>query len=181
MTDSGRPPVVAHIIQRLAVGGLENGLVNLINHMPEDRYRHVIVCLADATDYSRWIRKKDVAVFALDQRQGHDFGVHRRLLKLLRRLRPAIVHTRNLAALEFQAIAALAGVPGRVHGEHGRDMYDLDGTNLKYNLLRKAVRPLVQRYTAVSVDLAQWLIDRIGIRPERGTQIYNGVDAEKFH
>ena len=52
MTDSGRPPVVAHIIQRLAVGGLENGLVNLINHMPEDRYRHVIVCLADATDYS---------------------------------------------------------------------------------------------------------------------------------
>jgi sugar transferase (PEP-CTERM/EpsH1 system associated) len=177
---NSRPPLIAHVIQRLATGGLENGLVNLINHMPEDRYRHAIICLADTTDYSRRIRKKDVAVFALDQRQGHDFGVHRRLLKLLRRLRPAVVHTRNLAALEFQVIAALAGVPGRVHGEHGRDMYDLDGTNRKYNLLRKIVRPFVQHYTAVSVDLAQWLIDRIGIRPERVTQIYTGVDAEKF-
>ena len=102
MTDSGRPPVVAHIIQRLAVGGLENGLVNLINHMPEDRYRHVIVCLADATDYSRRITRKNVSVIALHQRQGQDFATHWRLLKLLQRLRPAIVHTRNLAALKFQ-------------------------------------------------------------------------------
>jgi sugar transferase (PEP-CTERM/EpsH1 system associated) len=178
--ESHHPPLVAHVIQRLAVGGLENGVVNLINHMPEDRYRHAVICLAGTTDYSRRIKKKNVPVIALDQRQGHDFGVHRRLLKLLRRLRPAIVHTRNLAALEFQAIATLAGVPGRVHGEHGRDMYDLNGTSRKYNLLRKAVRPFVQRYTAVSVDLAEWLIDSIGIRPDRVTQIYNGVDAEKF-
>jgi sugar transferase (PEP-CTERM/EpsH1 system associated) len=176
----GQPPLVAHVIQRLAVGGLENGLVNLINHMPEDRYRHVIVCLADTTDYARRIMRKNISVFALHQRPGHDFAVHWRLLKLLRRLRPDIVHTRNLAALEFQAIAALAGVRGRVHGEHGRDMHDLDGKNLKYNLLRKTIRPFVQYYTAVSVDLAQWLIDTIGIRPDRVTQIYNGVDTEKF-
>ncbi len=174
------PPLIAHVIQRLAVGGLENGVVNLINHMPEDRYRHAVICLADATDFSLRIKNKGVAVLALGQRRGHDFGVHRRLLKLLRRLRPAIVHTRNLTALEFQAVAALAGVPGRVHGEHGRDMYDLDGANTKYNLFRKTLRPFVQHYTAVSVDLAQWLVDTIGVRPERVTQIYNGVDADRF-
>jgi sugar transferase (PEP-CTERM/EpsH1 system associated) len=173
-------PLIAHVIQRLAVGGLENGLINLINHMPESRYRHAIICLADTTDYSRRIKKKNVAVYALDQGPGHDFGVHWRLLKLLLRLRPAIVHTRNLAALEFQAIAALAGVPGRVHGEHGRDMYDLDGTNRKYNLLRKTIRPFVQHYIAVSVDLAQWLVGTIGASGDRVTQIYNGVDVEKF-
>ena len=178
--ESGNPPLVAHVIQRLAVGGLENGLINLINHMPEDRYRHVIVCLADTTDYSRRITRKDISVIALHQRQGHDFGVHWRLLKLLLRLRPAIVHTRNLAALEFQVVAALAGVQGRVHGEHGRDMYDLDGANRKYNLLRKTIRPFVHRYTAVSVDLARWLVATIGIKPDRVTQIYNGVDADKF-
>jgi sugar transferase (PEP-CTERM/EpsH1 system associated) len=180
LDSSGDALYVVHIIQRLAVGGLENGVVNLINHMPEDRYRHVIVCLADATDYSQRITRKDVPVFALDQRPGQDYAVHWRLLKLLRRLRPTIVHTRNLAALEFQAVAAFAGVRCRVHGEHGRDMYDLDGTNTKYNLFRKTMRPFVQRYTAVSIDLARWLVDTIGIRPERVTQIYNGVDADKF-
>jgi sugar transferase (PEP-CTERM/EpsH1 system associated) len=171
---------VLHVIQRLAVGGLENGLVNLINRMPEERYRHAIVCLADATDYSRRITRKDVSVFTLDQRPGQDYSVHWRMLKLLRRLRPAIVHTRNLATLEFQTVAALARVGGRVHGEHGRDMYDLDGTNPKYKLLRKVVRPLIQHYTAVSIDLARWLVDTIGIRSDRVTQIYNGVDTEKF-
>jgi sugar transferase (PEP-CTERM/EpsH1 system associated) len=179
-SESANSPLVVHILQRLAVGGLENGVVNLINHMPEDQYRHAIICLANATDYSQRIIRKDVPVIALQQRQGQDFSVHWRLLKLLLRLRPAIVHTRNLAALEFQAIAALAGVRGRIHGEHGRDMHDLDGTNRKYKFLRKTIRPFVQHYTAVSIDLRQWLVDTIGVRPDRVTQIYNGVDTEKF-
>jgi sugar transferase (PEP-CTERM/EpsH1 system associated) len=174
------PPLVAHIIQRLAVGGLENGVVNLINHMPKDRYRHIIVCLVGSTDYARRIKKQNVPVIALHQRLGHDFSVHWRLLKLLISLRPDIVHTRNLSGLEFQAVAALAGVRGRVHGEHGRDMHDLYGRNLKYNLFRKAIRPFVHRYTAVSKDLAHWLLNTIGIRSDRVTQIYNGVDSDKF-
>jgi sugar transferase (PEP-CTERM/EpsH1 system associated) len=174
------PPLVAHIIQRLAVGGLENGLVNLINHMPEDRYRHIVLCLSDSTDYARRIKRQNVPVIPLHQRPGHDFSVHWRLLKLLIDLRPDIVHTRNLSGLEFLPIAALAGVRGRVHGEHGRDMHDLDGRNLKYRLFRKTIRHFVCRHTAVSKDLARWLVDTIGISPDRVTQIYNGVDCDRF-
>ena len=33
----GEAPLVVHLIYRLDVGGLENGLVNLINWMPADR------------------------------------------------------------------------------------------------------------------------------------------------
>jgi sugar transferase (PEP-CTERM/EpsH1 system associated) len=75
---------------------------------------------------------------------------------------------------------ALARVPGRIHGEHGRDIYDLDGSRFKYNLLRKAIRPLVHHYIAVSVDLADWLTSTVGARSERVTQIYNGVDIQRF-
>jgi sugar transferase (PEP-CTERM/EpsH1 system associated) len=176
-----KPPLVAHVVQRLAVGGLENGLINLINHMPADRYRHAIICLARSTAYSKRIRRDGVPVFELHQRKGWDFDVHRRFFKLMREVRPAIVHTRNLPALEFQIIAALAGVRARVHGEHGRDMYDLDGANIKYKLLRKAMRPFISQYTAVSMDLARWLVDTIGVRPGRVSQIYNGVDIVKFN
>ena len=31
------PPLIAHVILRLAVGGMENGVVNLINRTPPDR------------------------------------------------------------------------------------------------------------------------------------------------
>lgn len=175
------PPLIVHIIYRLAVGGLENGLVNLINHMPPKRYRHAIVCLTEDSGFSSRIQQDDVPVFALHKGNGQDFSVHRRLWRLLRHLQPDVVHTRNLPTLECLIPAALAGVLGRVHGEHGRDVYDLDGSNFKYNLLRKVVRPFVHCYTTVSADLANWLIHTIGVRAERVSHIYNGVDTQRFY
>lgn len=173
-------PLVVHVIYRFGVGGLENGLVNLINHMPPDRYRHVIVCLTESTAFRTRINRRGVSILELNKGPGQDLGIHRRFWRILRQFRPDIVHTRNLATLEFQLTSALARVPGRVHGEHGRDIYDLDGTNIKYNILRRAVRPFVRQYTAVSTDLTQWLIDTVGVRSDRVTQIYNGVDMVKF-
>ncbi len=174
-------PLIIHVIHRLGVGGLENGLVNLINNMQKDRYRHAIVCLQGYSDFSRRLKRDNVAIYDIAQQDGHDFGAYLRLYRLFRKLRPAIVHTRNLSALESQVVAALAGVRARVHGEHGRDSYDLYGKNWKYNLLRKLVRPFVSHYIAVSLDLQHWLTETIGVAPERVSQIYNGVDNVRFH
>ncbi len=174
-------PLIVHVIHRLGVGGLENGLVNLINNMPENRYRHAIVCLQGQDDFAKRIRRADVAIYDIAKRDGHDLGAYLRLFRLLRQLRPAIVHTRNLSALETQVIAALAGVRARVHGEHGRDTYDLYGSNRKYNLLRRLIRPFVGHYITVSRDLQQWLIATIKVAPLRITQICNGVDTNRFH
>ncbi len=175
------PPLVVHIIHRFAIGGLENGLVNLINHIPVGRYRHAVISLTDITDFRNRIQRGDIAVFSLHKRQGHDFRLYRRMHLLLRSLRPAIVHTRNLGTLEYSVSAALAGIHARVHGEHGRDMYDLAGLNFKYNLFRRAMRPFVHRYIAVSNDLADWLIETVGVRGDRVKRICNGVDIERFH
>jgi sugar transferase (PEP-CTERM/EpsH1 system associated) len=171
---------VAHIIHRLAVGGLENGLVNLINHMSPARYRHAIVCLTDYSDFRQRLQDQQVPVIALHKDEGYDVRVYVRLWRVLRTLRPAIVHTRNLSGLEHVVLAAMAGSPGRVHGEHGRDIYDLDGTNAKYNLLRRTLKPFVHHYIAVSVDLAEWLVRTVGAEPQRVTRIANGVDIQRF-
>ncbi len=58
-------PLVVHLIYRLDVGGLENGLVNLINHIPGERFRHAIICLTDYSDFRYRIKRQDVPVFAL--------------------------------------------------------------------------------------------------------------------
>lgn len=176
-----QPPLIVHVIHRLGTGGLENGLVNIINKMPQDRYRHAIVCLQGYTDFAQRIKRDDVALYDIAKRDGHDLGAYRRMYRLFRKLRPAIVHTRNLSALESQLIAALAGISNRVHGEHGRDSYDLYGQNKKYNLLRRLIRPFVSHYITVSRDLHDWLIATIGVAPERVSQICNGVDNLRFH
>lgn len=176
-----RPPLIVHVIHHLGVGGLENGLVNLINHIPSERYRHAIVCLKGYSDFRRRILRDDVEILALNKREGNDFNLYIALFRTLRRLQPDIVHTRNLSTIEGQVIAAIAGARVRVHGEHGRDMVDLYGKNRKYNLLRKAIRPLVTHFVAVSKDLENWLINTIGAAPPRVNQIYNGVDSARFY
>ncbi|HSC05306.1 MAG TPA: glycosyltransferase, partial [Steroidobacteraceae bacterium] len=169
-TGTSGAPLVVHIVHRLDVGGLENGLVNLINHLPAARYRHAIVCLTEATDFRRRIRRADVEVHALGKRPGKDPGAYWRLWKLLRALRPDIVHTRNLATLDCQFVAALAGIRGRVHGEHGWDVYDLHGTSSRYRLLRRAAARVVGRFVTMSRDLERWLVSDVGVPARNVTQ-----------
>lgn len=181
MSGSRKAPLVVHVIFRLDVGGLENGLVNLINRIPAERFRHAIISLTDYSEFRRRLKRDDVPVFALNKPPGNSPVFLFKLWRLLDELRPDIVHTRNIAALEATLPAALAGVPARVHGEHGRDVDDPDGTNTKRQIIRRLYRPFVHQYIAVSQDLASYLRDKIGVPPSRVAQIYNGVDSVLFH
>ena len=174
-------PLVMHVLHRFDTGGLENGVVNLINHMPPDAYRHMVVSLTEVTDFRQRLRRGDVECIALHKPPGHGARLYPRLWQLLRQCRPAIVHTRNLAALEMQFAAWAARVPVRIHGEHGRDVEDLDGSSLRHQRLRRLYSPFVHSYVALSQDLAGYLSGRVGIELGRVHQIYNGVDAQRFH
>jgi len=180
MTDDTRPLIV-HVVFRFDVGGLENGVVNLINHMPADAYRHAIIALTEVTEFRKRINRDDVQFISLNKPPGHLFKLFPRLLRIFRELKPAIVHSRNLAALEVTVPAWLAGVPVRIHGEHGRDVGDLDGSNRKYQWVRRLYNPFVSHFIALSRDLESYLTGRVGIPVRKVTQIYNGVDAERFH
>ncbi|MBA5687274.1 TIGR03088 family PEP-CTERM/XrtA system glycosyltransferase [Rugamonas apoptosis] len=184
LAEPGAPqaaPLIVHLIHQLGVGGMENGLINLINHMPPERYRHVIVCLKNDAPFQHRLKRAGVEVICVNKREGKDWGHYLRLFQVLKRLHPDLIHTRNLASLEGQLLAAAAGVRLRIHGEHGRDLSDLQGQNPRYKLLRKVLRPLIGHFIAVSKDLEQWLIGTIGARPARVTHIGNGVDSLQFH
>jgi len=176
-----KAPLVVHVIFRLDVGGLENGLINLINRIPAERFRHAIISLTDYSEFRQRLARDDVPVFALNKPPGNSPVFLFKLWRLLNRLRPDIVHTRNIAALEASMPAALAGVPARIHGEHGRDVDDLDGTNTRRQFVRKFYRPFVHQYVALSQDLASYLHTKIGVPASRIVQIHNGVDSVRFH
>ncbi|MFZ0692565.1 MAG: TIGR03088 family PEP-CTERM/XrtA system glycosyltransferase [Alphaproteobacteria bacterium] len=174
------PPLICHIIYRLAIGGLENGLVNLINNLPTGSYRHAIVCVTSATEFRNRIRNPDIEIYEIHKRLGKDIAAYGRMWRVLKRLKPTIVHTRNLPALDMIVPAALAGVPRFVHSEHGLDLIEIDGQNFRYNWLRRLSRILVDRYITVSNDLNRWLRHEIGVPESRIETIYNGVDTDRF-
>lgn len=179
MAEDSRPLVV-HLLYRFDTGGLENGVVNLINHMPRQAYRHKVVALTEVTGFRSRLQRDDVECIALNKPPGQGAMLYPRMAALFRAWQPAVVHTRNLGPLEMQVAAAWARVPVRIHGEHGRELDDLDGSNRRYQWVRRMYAPFVHRYVALSRDLERYLVDRVGIAANRVEQIYNGVDAERF-
>ena len=172
--------LVAHIVFRFDYGGLENGVVNIINRIADDSSRHVVIALTEASGFAA--RLTDSAtVHSIHKRPGKDFGAYLRLYRLLRQLKPDIVHTRNLGTMDCAFVAFLARVPVRIHGEHGWDVFDPDGTNSKYRLMRRVLHRFVHRIVTVSLDLKQWLITVVGVPEAKVQHICNGVDTDRFH
>ena len=181
MSRADRPPLIAHVIFRLDFGGLENGLVNVVNRLPRDRYCHAIICLAGFNpEFRARIQNPDVEVLSLDKHAGKDLGAYLRFWRLLRRLKPDVVHTRNLGTVDLQWVAWAAGVPHRVHGEHGWEAHDSKGLDPKGLRIRRACRPVIHRYVPMSQDIARWLQEHVGVEPARIRQLYSGVDVERF-
>lgn len=169
-----------HLIYRFDIGGLERVMVNCINAMQGHSFKHVVISLTDVSDFAKHLHDS-VAVYQLNKKPGKDLASHWRLFKLLRRIKPQILHTYNLAALEYHIVAKLAGVQGHIHAEHGRDNADPHGLNKKHNFLRKVLALFIHHFVAVSTDLAQWLDTTVGITQDKIILIRNGINTDDFY
>ena len=174
-------PLIAHVVHRFDVGGMENGLVNLINRLPADFADHCVIALTEANPgFAARIRRPGVRVHELHRPAGQTARIFPRLYRLLRSLRPAVFHTRNAGTLETQLVAWAAGVPVRIHGEHGWDMADLAGANRKLLTMRRVMRHFAHHQIALSSPTARYLTERVGVPAARVTNICNGVDTARF-
>lgn len=177
-----RPLLVVHLVEALSSAQTENGLLSLIRHLPAARYRHAIVCLHDAGDYQAGLREQGVEIVNLHKRPDCCDPLHYvRLYRVLRRMQPDLIHTRNRSGLLAQVVAALAGVHRRVHAEHGLEASGAPRPGLRGRLLCRLLCPLIDHFIAVSSDLEHWLVESIGAEPARVSQIANGVDSVQFH
>ena len=176
-----KPITLLHIVYRFDIGGLEMVMVNLINSLSEQQFKHIIVSLTDANPAMIAALKPNyIDVIELHKPLGNDFKIHYQLWQLFRNYCPDIVHSYNLATLEYQFIAFLARVPLRIHAEHGRDIYDLDGSNKKYQWLRRLLNPFIHYWVPVSQELASWLINTVTISKHKVKLIYNGIDLARY-
>jgi hypothetical protein len=83
----GRTRLVVHLVEALDSAHMESGLLNLIRHLPAERYRHAVVCLRDQGDYEAGLREQGVDILKLHQhKEGGPSGLlhYLRLYRVLR-------------------------------------------------------------------------------------------------
>ncbi len=177
MSANKTPIRILHVLLSLEPGGLENGVVNVINRLDRQRFESSVCCLKRAGEFARRIDDPRVVIHEMDWRGGNDPRLALRLAGLLRRTRPHIVHTRNAEPFFYGfAGAKLARAQALVHSEHGRNFNDRPA--------RFAVQRWMSRHTdaifAVSGQLKTDLVKHIGL-PESAVEVlHNGVDLSRF-
>lgn len=175
------PLKILHVVYSLEVGGLENGVVNLINRLDPERFTQLVCCLTRSGKLAGRIERKGIEVLEL----GHAANSLRfpllTLTRLFRRLAPHVVHTRGWGTVDAVFAAKLAGVPLVIHGEHGRDWKDTEGIQPRRNQIRRLVGLIVDRYVVVCDFFRRWLKDACKVRDDKIVHIPNGVDTARFY
>jgi glycosyltransferase involved in cell wall biosynthesis len=111
---------VAHIVQRMAPGGLEVIVLELARQLPG---RHLIISLEGSTGglHANWLRLSTSAVdlHGLDKKPGLDLPLYQRLRSVIRRFEADAVVTHHAGPFVYGGPAArAAGVTRVVHVEH---------------------------------------------------------------
>jgi len=171
---------ICHILYKLDYGGLENGVINIINHLPKDKYAHTIISLKAVTDFRERLTAENVEIYEINKSDGKDFRVYGKVWTLLRSINPDVVHTRNIPTVDMLFLAYLSGRRSLIHSEHGFNFSEAAEAAWRYKMLRRTIRLLPVKYVAVSRNIREWLRAEIGIQPRRVLTIHNGVDTNVF-
>jgi len=176
--DAARRARIVQVIPSLRVGGLENVVVRLVEHLAP-LAEQAVVTPAGAGPLAGRV-PVGVPVFPLGETRRPDRWNALRMARLFRKLRPDIVHTRNWTCIDAIIGARLAGVPVVIQGEHGREAADPEGRNRRRQQVRRLLSPFVTEFVTVSRDLARWLIEEVRVPARKVRTIYNGVDTERY-
>jgi glycosyltransferase involved in cell wall biosynthesis len=175
---AARPLRVLHVLDSLAPGGLENGVVNTARRLHGHGFDIHAACLRFRGDFAE--RMPDPCkVVVLGKTAGFSLGAVRRLRAHLLASGADLLHSHNLGTLIYAVAATLGGstIP-IVHGEHGQlQPQDLIPKRL---LQRRLLFRLCRRIHTVSTGLRDHLRGH-GLDPSgRILATPNGVDSLRF-
>ena len=165
---------VLHLITELNIGGAEKSLARLLAHLDRDRFAPAVACLYGGdSPVADEIRALKVPVFDLGMTAKWRWDALWRLYRLLRRGRPAILHTWMFHAnIPGRALGRLAGVPIVISGERTMGME----SRWRY-WLNRLTAPLTDRVTCVSQQVADFVVNHVGISQDKVVVIPNGIEV----
>jgi sugar transferase (PEP-CTERM/EpsH1 system associated) len=167
---------VCHVVLSLEPGGLENGVVNVVNGLNREEFQSSVCCLQRAGEFAARMRP-DVRVSVMGLRPGNDPVMPLRLARYLRTARVDVVHTRNAEPFFYGFLAArMARIPVVIHSEHGRTFPERPLRAMAQRLLLRHVDAAF----AVSGQLRADLVRELRLDGDRIEVIYNGVDTGSF-
>lgn len=171
---------VFHIVDTLETGGLERGVVNVIQGLDPGRFRHTVCAIRNLGPLADLLPRERTAVSCLYQKPGRFSVVAGELARRIRQAKPDVVHARNWGTVEGIWAARLAGTRGVVYSEHGTESSDGRVEPRLKRWLRRLAYESAHGVFSVSFQLRDACAARTGFPAERIGVIHNGVDTARY-
>jgi sugar transferase (PEP-CTERM/EpsH1 system associated) len=174
------PIRIMHVVDTWAVGGLQNGVANLIERMDRGRFEHTICSMRPIDGPNAQRVPGGTRVVSLSPEESAGRFQLPALIRKVREVRPDIVHTRNWGTFEGVLAARRVGGCSRIHSEHGIDWDSTAKEPVRRLLCRRLAFQLADRVLSVSAHLRDLHARRTGFAARRIEVIHNGVDSRRF-
>lgn len=166
------------ITHDLAIGGLQQVVVNLCGAIDRDTFDLSVLCLRDLGCFAPEVEAMGIPVHFIPQKEsGADYLSFLKVAKLLKEQRIEVIHTHNTQPFIDGTIGGLmAGVKTIVHTDHARDFPD----KRRYMFAEWAASHFAYRVVGVSDHTSQNLMRYEKISPKKIQTIMNGINGKKF-
>jgi glycosyltransferase involved in cell wall biosynthesis len=181
---------ILHVIPGLGHGGAEHQLLMNIEHLDSAKFESHVYNLHDRTILAPALEEAGAKVHS-GVVSGRLAAPRRlwKLTRLVRELKPDLIHTSNVVGEMYGGLAGrMTGVPvvGTLTNTSDRAVRLADNPHLnsfKLNtvgfLRRQLVRRTHRRHIAISKHVGESAIKELGIRPDRISVIYRGIDSKQ--
>jgi len=168
---------ILYIVLEMDLGGLQrvvNILIDKLDHAIFDSY---LCCLDRGGVFNRKIEMGKVVSYVLGRKpRPFDLKMFGRLVKITKDNRIDIIHSHNGCSLYAALAGKVCGVKGIVHTDHGRLVPDRQTAIWE----DRFASIMMNRFVAVSKELADYLATVVKVNRKKLTTIINGVDVDAF-
>ena len=166
------------ITHDLAIGGLQQVVLNLCRNIDREAFHVSVLCLRAGGPLSTEIEKLGIKIISLPQKSaGTDYFSFLKVAQILRQERTQVIHTHNTQPLLDGTMGALmSGVKRIVHTDHARQFPD----KRRYMFMEWLMSHFVYKMVGVSDETAMNLRRYEYIDSRKLMKIENGIDSSKF-
>lgn len=167
------------ITHDLAIGGLQQVIVNICRNINRDVFDVTVLCLREMGEFVPQVEELGIKVLYLPKKEkGADYFAFLKVAKILKELNIDVIHTHNTQPFFDGTLGAiLSGVKAVIHTDHVRSFPD----KLRYMFAEWAMSHYAYKVVGVSDDTCNNLIKYEHISKNKIMTIVNGIDESIYN
>ncbi len=166
---------ILYVVLELFAGGLENGLVNLINNS-SGKLNHVICCLRQKGVFEKRL-KKHVKVYELDMKYGNDYTLPYKIYKIVKQEKIHILRAFNEEPFFYSFFPAKFTRVPIIYYNGGRTFPE----KVRRVFIEKILGTFANSIVVPSKGLKEYMSNNVRIPKKKIRIIHNGVDIDRFN